>query len=528
MPDAVVIALITELVRAFKAMAFYPAGHPARQKFFARLLAGFADYLQRGGALDLSVGREGVVFSGEPVTAGDGSGQYLARECFERQVARLRFARGITAEDFGLLFDLLSTDPEALRAMGGALEFVRGRGSGSFTLEQVDYEGILERRVEATEDGQNSYGAEIRSPVAPPDSFQDQLSLNPQFELSEKMEVDQEEWLAGKLEELDRAVSVAGYRGVLKEILTGIRSTGGLEMPRYTCLVLKHLGRHLLAGAPEEILQMTRAAVVELGQPAAVEEFAVHLTVRDEPDRRAIQAVMKEVPGISIPVLLRRLAEETESFGRRVTIDTLNEFGDAMRPYLQKWLRDDRWYVIRNAMGLLQQVGGPQDSVNVRTFLEHPNSKVRLEALRFLYRYPTPIEDHLMDRLLSDEDSEVRARAVYALGVLQGRKGLARLMDLAAKPFAGEGDLTKREMAIKGLGREGGEEAISFLARCLTRRSLVNPSGGERIRKAVVDSLAEIGDARAAQVLRSSLRRLKGGAYKTAEDFLRRTGEFPG
>jgi HEAT repeat protein len=80
-------------------------------------------------------------------------------------------------------------------------------------------------------------------------------------------------------------------------------------------------------------------------------------------------------------------------------------------------------------------------------------------------------------------------------------------------------------MAIKGLGREGGEEAITFLGKCLSGRSLVSPSGSERIRKATVDALVEIGDDRAAQVLRSSLRRLKGAASKAADDFLRRQGE---
>lgn len=524
MSNEKITSIVSELVRAFKAMAMYPQGHPARDRFFEKLLADFTAWLQHNEVLEFTVGQDGLTALGEPVVAKDGAGEFLARECFNRQVARLRFTRGITARDFEFLFELLSSDPEQIRAAGGAVEFTRGHGSGAFTLEQVDYEGILERRVETTDEQQSGYGSEVRSPVAPPDSSEQQLSVNPQFAPSDKREVSQEEWLAQKLEELDRADSVAGYRGVLKEILTGIRSTGGMDMPQYTYLVLRHLGRHLLARAQEEIRQAIRETVVELGQPAAVEELAVQLTVRDNPDRAAVQAVMNEIPGTAIPVLLRRLAEETESYGRRVTIDTLGSFGGAMRPYLERWLRDDRWYVIRNAMGLLQQVGGPQDSANVRTFLEHPNSKVRLEALRFLYRYPTPIEDSVMDRLLADEDPEVRARAVYALGVLQGEKGLSRLMALAAKPFVGEGDLAKREMAIMGLGREGGEEAVSFLTKCLAMRSLANPSGGERIRKAVVDALVEIGDARAVQVLNSSQKRLKGDAARVAGEFLRRQG----
>jgi HEAT repeat protein len=158
----------------------------------------------------------------------------------------------------------------------------------------------------------------------------------------------------------------------------------------------------------------------------------------------------------------------------------------------------------------------------VKTFLQHPHPKIRLEALRFLYRYPVPVDEELMNRLLEDADVEVQARAVYALGVLMGSSGLLRLISLARKPLIGEGDVALREMAVKGIGREGGERSVQFLSDLMRTRSFLNREAGERVQKAAVEALVEIGGPRVLHALKGALPRLKGQALRSAEDFLRR------
>jgi HEAT repeat protein len=434
----------------------------------------------------------------------------------------LRFLRGVTSGDFDLLFRLMAMEPENVRTAGGALEVIRGHGSGSFQLDQVDYDGLLERRIETSSENGSFYGAQMNTPVATPEGQTDLKSAAPNLMRSEEGEVSQEEWLRNKLEELDRASSATQYRAVLRDIMTSLKSTGDMKLPVYATIVLKHLGRHLLNGAPGGGAQTVRGAVSDLAKPDVLEELAGQLTLRDQPERENIQAVFNEVKDISIPVLLRRLADEEEAFGRSSILNTLGHYGEVIRPHLERWLRDDRWYVVRNALGLLQKVGGNRDSANVRIFLEHPNSKVRLEALRFLYRYPVSVDRSLMDRLLDDPDPEVHARAVYALGVLMGSRGFKRLRSLARKPFLGEGNVPMREMAIKGIARQGDRTSLSFLDGLLKKRSFIHPARGERIRKAVVGALAEIGGNDIEKILRKSLRNLKGEAHRTADDFLRR------
>ena len=518
-------SIVTELVRAFKAMAIYPPGHPSRARFFQKLLTDISECLAVEPIIEFKIEASAITLSGEPLEAKDGSCQYLARECFLRQISSLRFMRGLIAEDLEIFLDLLAMDVEVIRNAGGAVEILRGKGSGSFQLEQVDYEGILVRRVEVVDQDQSQYGSETISPVAPPEGVTDLSTATPRLTDADRPEITQDEWLAAKLLELDKADNVAQYKAVLNDIMSSLRATGGMGMPHYAAAVLKHLGKYLLKPVHDEISRVNMEAIQSLAQPPVIAEVVAQLTMREQPDREAIEAVLLQTHSMSIQELLRRLAEENESFGRRTIISFLGRFGGALRPHLERWLRDDRWYVVRNALGLLQQVGGQHDSANVRTFLQHPHPKIRLEALRFLYRFPIKVDEGLMNRLLDDADLEVQARAVYALGVLLGAKGLQRLITLAKKPLFGEGDLIRREMAIKGLGREGGDRAIQFLSDVLRTRSFFSPEAGERIQNAAVDALVEIGGPRTVNAFRRSLPRLKGQALRDAQDFLRRDGE---
>jgi len=174
-------------------------------RFFQKLLADFTFCLAHEPVMDFKVEGDAITWSGIPLDTRDGSNHFLARACFTRQISSLRFTRGLTAEDLEILFDLLAMDVEDLRNTGGAVELLRGKGSGSLQVEQVDYEGILERRMEITESDESSYGSETISPAAPPEAEVEQEKAAPRFTEDHTPEVSQDEWLAVKLRELDAA-----------------------------------------------------------------------------------------------------------------------------------------------------------------------------------------------------------------------------------------------------------------------------------------------------------------------------------
>ena len=243
MTDSISVALlVSDLVRAFKAMAMYPAGHPSRERFFQKLQADFSSCLSLEPVMELKVETPSITWSGEPLSTKDGSSEFLARECFTRQISSLRFTRGLSAEDLEVLFELLAMDAETIQSAGGAVVLCRGKGSGSFQLEQVDYEGILGRRVEITGEKASHYGSDTFSPVAPSDETAEPKAANLNFRDDGSPEINQDEWLAGKLRELDKAGTIAHYKMVLTDILNKLRETGGMGIPDFAAAVLKHLG----------------------------------------------------------------------------------------------------------------------------------------------------------------------------------------------------------------------------------------------------------------------------------------------
>lgn len=516
--------LVSELVKAYKATSIYPIGHPSRARFLGRLNGDLLAYLETEGRLKIDVSARGLKVGGEDVVTKDNAHAFLATECFGRQISSVVCLKGFQQKDIDALFAFLSESPERIRAEGGATEFIRQRSTGALQVEQVDYEGILERREEVSVDGASTYTPESHSPVAAPNPGLEssRISSPTVFDDVGSHEVSQEQWLEGKLQDLGGTVDPAEYKRTMRDILLNLKATGNLGLSKFSLMVVRHLGRDLLREVPDDIRITARAAAKELAGDDLLDSLVGDITSRDGDHREPVQAVLETCGERSIAVLLHRLAEEEEAFGRKALITSLLEFGTAIRPYLDRWLADDRWYVVRNSLGLLSQAGDAEDAQRVIGFLSHPNPKVRLEALRFLSRFPASVPDEVMRKLIKDPDEEVSARAILAIGAIQGPEGVRHLMMLAKKPLFGQGDIVRRELAIKGLGRARGSEPVEFLRRILSGRPFLNPEGYERVQQAAVEALAEIGGPRAAAILMYHAGRLKGAASKTAEEFLRK------
>lgn len=515
--------LVSELVKSFKAREMYPAGHPARGRFLGKLLQSVETFLEQYGNLELGVRREGIQIEEEFLKTNDGAHLFLAEECFARQVHAIRLLRGFSGQDLDALFSLLAEDPEQVRAQGGASVYTSSRATGSLTVTEVDYSGILERRKETSTEKSSGYVTESQAPLPPTEEHLPSEPLTPAvFDDPGTPEVSLEDVLQGKLDKLDKAADPASYNSALTDIRESLRAADAMNLDRHTASVLRHLGSHLISERPEEILVLARHTVKGFSAQKVLEGLAGDLAHRSAVDRETVTAILLAVGEASIPALLFSLSEEEEAFARKAIMTILGQFGDAMHPYLLEWLDDERWYVLRNIIDLLSQIHSDQDSGKILPFLDHKNKQVRLAALRFITRHPTSVPEKKIQALLNDADSDVRARVIYAIGVLKGKEGLEQLFALAKKPAVGQGDVATRENAIKGIGRVGGDESIQFLTGLLHKRAILDPEGSSRVRKAAVEALAKIGGPRAASALRDSVRILKGDARRQAEAFLRK------
>lgn len=515
--------MVSDMARAVRAAAMYPHRHPARERLLAKFHEKVFSLLADFGKIEMGVSAAGLTFLGDPVETRDGSATLLGEELFLRQVGTLSFVKGITLIDVEALADLVHTSPEEVRAAGGASAFTMSKGAQALRVEEVDYDGILRRREE-TDEGKSSYGQEVASPGGVPDR-EGRAGAPLVFDDDGLPEVTQDEWLDKKLWELDSAPDFPTYKATLREIFLNLRSTGALNLPQFTEVVIGRLGRHLDDARPPEVRELARSGVRELASPQVLELLVGRLTRRNTRNREGVMAVFSAAPEKAIPALLIGLVNEKGTFGRKAIMTALSSFGTQVRPFLEGALEDERWFVVRNALGLLAETGNEKDAPAVQRFLAHENPKVRMEALRFFTRHHAPSAERHILALLQDPDPEVRARAVFTLGARGGRKSFQRLVGMAKKPFWGEGDIPLRETAIRSLGRMGGNDAVLFLRSLLRGRGVIDPDGHARLEKAVVEALAEIGGDLAAEALSRASGRLRGDTLRAAQDYLRRAAE---
>jgi HEAT repeats len=236
---------------------------------------------------------------------------------------------------------------------------------------------------------------------------------------------------------------------------------------------------------PEDNADLVRKSLERLTTPDLLRSLAAE-QVGDEASaaRRLLSGLGRQV----IDELVIQLASEEEKAVRRQLTELLAAAAASRPSAIEPYLKDQRWYVVRNLVTALGRTGNPNAARSVRLVAGHTDHRVRIEALRSLVTLLRDDAAPVVVKALSDEDERVRQAAVTllkgraltdvdrqlvaelrddqlamdaALGVIAilGSRampeGRAALEDLAAKRFAFKGRTrTLRAAARKALEEE--------------------------------------------------------------------------
>ena len=142
-------------------------------------------------------------------------------------------------------------------------------------------------------------------------------------------------------------------------------------------------------------------------------------------------------------------------------MDAFVAFGPAGLEAVEAMIRDSRWFVVRNGVRLLPDVGGRRAMDHLAAALGHPDGRVRREAINGLARIGGEEASRLVLAVLDDEQADVRSAAAKALGVMGGNQaGPALLHRLDTEP---DGDVQIE--VVRAVGRTGWAAAVPLLER---------------------------------------------------------------
>ena len=254
------------------------------------------------------------------------------------------------------------------------------------------------------------------------------------------------------------------------------------------------------ADAVERLALADDPGAVELARELAVSPVASRVVVRlgmaREDERREELFRVAEALGDALaPALADALSDAEDRSARRNFVEALVRLGDTGVREAEAMIADPRWFVVRNGVAILGEVGGSRVVENLTSTLGHEHPRVRRETLVALARVGGEDAGILASGKLEDPEAEVRAAAAMAVGALRVERAQRTLQALLER----EEDEDVLVEVLRALGRLGDPGAVSAIEKKAVGTFFSRPP--TEVRAAAYRALASIGTPHARRVI---------------------------
>lgn len=222
----------------------------------------------------------------------------------------------------------------------------------------------------------------------------------------------------------------------------------------------------LAANAPEESVREAAERCLEAFRQgetlATIVDSIGEMPVSSIPSFHRLIGLLGES---AIRQLFLVLGDETDMSRRRRIFDLLASLGSAVAPAAVSLLDDPRWYMTRNILSLLRQVGA---TIDLKVFLKgigHDDARVRHEAVKCIPELERNISPGLVERILEDPDPKVAEAAVGIFGRARIATASEPLVSLLQRPDPLGRHKKLRLKALTALGELGDPQVLPQIGR---------------------------------------------------------------
>ncbi|MFN2238474.1 MAG: HEAT repeat domain-containing protein [Thermoanaerobaculia bacterium] len=228
-----------------------------------------------------------------------------------------------------------------------------------------------------------------------------------------------------------------------------------------------------LAGDPsasEEVRKAARSSIERLATGDAIHVLIDWLHLAADDLIPQIHRIIALFGVTGMRAFLYALAEENDRSRRRRLFDFIAGMGQLIVPDAIALLSDERWYVVRNMIGLLRTVRDKRAIPEFRKLTTHSDLRVRLEAIRTLLAFDRNMTHELLEKAIEDPDPKVAETAITlcgTYGIAESRGPLARLV--TRRDWFGR-RRPLRLLALRALAELGRPESLEDLRPVLESR----------------------------------------------------------
>ncbi len=416
---------------------------------------------------------------------------------------------GMTNDEFSKLWHKLTTAPKSLKRSGGVSKKAYGRLQDKLkaSIDLTDMKSLMESFYVSLESDSKDVRANAISNV---------WNLIEQLFKGEKIAVIRR--IADRLMEYSKKERNKDVYMRYVDVLTRVGQSSAVV--GYDFLVSSIVS--FFAG---EVSNTAKAKVIipHLAEFKTKESINVLLSLLWEEDLREIVVEkVDEFDEESIPYLMDLLKDSEDKSVRFSLLKIIQSIGSASVDVIKKYLGDKRWYVRRNAVLILGNIGNEEILDDIYA-LKDDHEKVQIEIIRVLrHIFKDKAEPYLL-YFLDSNFSEVQKYAIPTLGTIISEEGITALnRRLLLSKFSKEEETEIKKMICEILVDKGNSQSVEALNQIIDAKKVFGiPEFSEDLRFEAVKAIAEIGGVQAEKLLKS----LERDRSKKIRKFL--TEKFP-
>lgn len=237
------------------------------------------------------------------------------------------------------------------------------------------------------------------------------------------------------------------------------------------------------------------ALAVELTTPTVASCLVAQVAASTDEEEREKGAWILSRIGPEGPLALRDALEESpDRAERRNILDALVTLGPDAFEMAREMVRDSRWYVVRNGVTILGELGGESAVGYLTGTLAAKDPRVRRETIMALTKIGGQDAETLILGMLDDGAPQVRATACRVLGAMGSQKAVKPLL-----PLLKDEDQHTQVECLQALGNIGDASAVRPIVKKATGGFFSRPP--REVRITAFRALAGIGTPEALRTL---------------------------
>ena len=206
---------------------------------------------------------------------------------------------------------------------------------------------------------------------------------------------------------------------------------------------------------------------------------------------------------MGISLVVEKLGATDLRTVRKTLSNLLVRIGAPAVPVILTMVSDERWFIIRNLVAVLGEIGSPEAVPGLQQCLRHRDSRVSKETIRSLAKIGGPGAETAIISVLSRNDPFLLPQAITSLGGMRSRKALVELMRILLQDDLFLNTLPLKIEAAAAIAMIGDTVVVPQLVTLLQSRHLMARNRWLHLKIALADCLGRLGDPRALPILRN-------------------------